>query len=86
MKLSRLSALIAISFFSAACSRAPSVDIMGSFFPVWMICLVIAIFMVAALRLLLQRTRLETEVGPLPLFYPCAVIFFTGLLWLIFFR
>jgi hypothetical protein len=29
---------------------------------------------------------MEAEVGPLALFYPCAVILFTGLLWLIFFR
>jgi uncharacterized membrane protein len=86
MKFSRLAVLMAVTLINAACSRAPSVDIMGSFFPIWMICLVIAIFMVAALRLLLQRTRLETEVGPLPLFYPCAVILFTGLLWVIFFR
>ena len=86
MKFSRLAVLMAVTLINAACSRAPSVDIMGSFFPIWMICLVIAIFMVAALRLLLQRTHLETEVGPLPLFYPCAVILFTGLLWVIFFR
>jgi hypothetical protein len=86
MKLSRIASLIGISLVSAACSRAPSVDILGSFFPVWMICLVISIFLVATLRLILVRAHLETEVGPLALFYPCAVILFTGLLWIIFFR
>ena len=66
--------------------RAPSVDILGSFFPVWMVCSPLAYFSTFGLRILLLRTRMEAEVGPLALFYPCAVILFTGLLWLIFFR
>ncbi len=76
----------ALLVLSTSCARAPSVDILGSFFPVWMVCLVIGVFLTFGLRLLLLRTRMEAEVGPLALFYPCAVILFTGLLWLIFFR
>ena len=34
----------------------------------------------------LVRFKLENEVGPLALFYPCVVLLFTSLLWLIFFR
>jgi hypothetical protein len=69
-----------------SCSRAPSVDVIGSFFPVWMLCLTIAIVLASGLRFLLLRLRLESEVGPLALFYPSAVILFSCLLWLIFFR
>jgi YtcA family len=76
----------AASLLSLGCSRAPSVDIIGSFFPVWMVCLTIAIILAACLRLLLLRFRLESEVGPLALFYPSAVVLFTCLLWLILFR
>ena len=68
------------------CSRAPSIDIIGSFFPVWMVCLVLAIVFAFGVRYLLLRYKLEQEVGPLALFYPSAVILFTSLLWLIFFR
>ena len=32
------------------------------------------------------RYRLNSEVGPVALFYPCVVALFTCLLWLIFFR
>jgi hypothetical protein len=39
-----------------------------------------------AVRFLLLRYRLESEVGPVALFYPCVVAFFACLLWLIFFR
>jgi hypothetical protein len=68
------------------CSRAPSVDILGSFFPVWMVCLTIAVFLVFGVRHLLLRFKLEQDVGPLALFYPSAVILLTCLMWLIFYR
>ena len=68
------------------CGRAPSVDIIGSFFPVWMICLTLAIILASVVRYLMVRYRLESEVGPVALFYPSVVVLFTYLLWLIFFR
>lgn len=68
------------------CGHAPNIDIIGSFFPVWMLCLAIAIPLTFLARVLLVRFQLETEVGPLALFYPCVVLLFTSLLWLIFFR
>ncbi len=82
----RTAIVMGLSLLSTSCGRAPSVDILGSFFPVWMLCLVIGVFLTFGLRILLLRTRMEADVGPLALFYPCAVILFTGLLWLIFFR
>ena len=51
-----------------------------------MLCLAIAVPLTFAVRMLLVRFHLENEVGPLALFYPCTVLLFTSLLWLIFFR
>jgi hypothetical protein len=70
----------------AGCGRAPAINIMGSFFPAWMICLTAGVILAFVARSVLLRFRLETEVGPLALFYPCVVILSTCLLWLIFFR
>ncbi len=78
--------LSVLMVISTGCNRAPSVDVLGSFFPVWMVCLIMAVILVALLRILLVRLKLEPEVGPLALFYPSAVILVAGLLWLIFFR
>jgi len=78
--------LAAAGLLLTSCNRAPSVDIVGSFLPVWMVCLTIAITLVAGVRWLLLRLRLEAEVGPLALFYPSALLLFTCVLWLIFFR
>ena len=68
------------------CSRAPSISIIGSFFPVWMVSLVAGVVLAFAVRFLLLRYGLESEVGPVALFYPSVVALFTSLLWLIFFR
>ena len=86
LKRRKIAGLVLSLMLAGGCARAPSVDILGSFFPVWMVCLTVAVCITFALRLLLLRLRLESEVGPLALFYPCAVILFTGLLWLIFYR
>jgi hypothetical protein len=75
-----------VSLPCSGCSRAPSVDILGSFFPVWMVCLTIAVILVFGVRYLLLRYKIEQDVGPLALFYPSAVILLTCLMWLILFR
>ena len=78
--------LATICLLCGGCGRAPSVDVLGSFFPVWMVCLTIAIILACGLRIVLLRYRLESEIGPVALFYPSVVILLTSLLWLIFFR
>jgi hypothetical protein len=67
------------------CGRAPAIDVIGSFFPAWMICLTAGVVLAFVVRYFLLRYRLESGVGLLALFYPCIVILFTCLLWLIFF-
>jgi hypothetical protein len=68
------------------CGHAPAIEVIGSFFPVWMVCLILSIVLAAMLRILLLRRQLEPAVEPLAVFYPAVVIFFSCLLWLIFFR
>jgi hypothetical protein len=84
--VSRSSLPMIVCLLCSGCGRAPSFDIIGSFFPVWMICIAVAVILAFVVRYFLLRARLESEVGPLALFYPSAVILFTSLLWLIFFR
>jgi len=76
----------AICLLCTGCGRAPSVDIIGSFFPAWIVCLVIAIVLASILRLVLLRFKFESEIAPVALFYPSVVILFSCLLWLIFYR
>jgi hypothetical protein len=77
---------LALGLVCSGCGRAPSVDIIGSFFPVWMVCLTVGIVLTFGVRYLLLHYKIEQEVGSLALFYPCSVILLTSLLWLIFYR
>ena len=86
MKKERVVGVTVVCMFCIGCGRAPSISIIGSFFPVWMVCLVAGVVLAFVIRFLLLRYRLESEVGPVALFYPCVVALFTCLLWLIFFR
>ena len=77
-----LPALLAAPIQSS-CSRAPSVDVLGSFFPAWLVCFIVAIGLTALFRLVLLRLRVRAAL-PL-LAYPSLVALITFLLWLIFF-
>jgi YtcA family len=71
---------------AAGCSRAPSFNILGSYFPAWIVCGVIGILLAVAVRLFFVRINLENELlAPLILVYPCLTAFFTFTLWLLFF-
>jgi len=65
------------------CSRAPSVDVLGSFFPAWLVCFIVAIVLTALVRLALSRLRVKAAL-PI-LVYPSMAAIFTFLLWLLFF-
>jgi len=86
MTKSRVAVVALACLLCTGCSRAPSVPIIGSFFPGWMICLVVGVIFAFLVRFLLLRRHLEPEVGPLAVFYPCVVVLTACLFWLIFFR
>ena len=67
-----------------SCGRAPAVDILGSFFPAWLICSVVAIVLTAVGRLVLRRFNMNVALPVI--FYPSFTAFFTFALWLIFFH
>ncbi len=67
----------------ANCNRAPSFDILGSFFPAWLFCAVIAVVLTVIVRQLLRR---YVEIAFPVLVYPSMTAGFTFALWLVFFR
>jgi hypothetical protein len=70
---------------AVACSRAPSFNILGSFFPSWILCGTIGIALTAIARLIFVRIKFESQLTPLILVYPCLAAFFTFTIWLLFF-
>lgn len=75
--------LIFVPLLLMGCTRAPSVDILGSFFPSWLVCLVFAILLTVGVRFAV--VKLNVKVAYPVLVYLGLVAFFTFALWLIFF-
>jgi hypothetical protein len=69
----------------AGCQQAPSFSIAGSFFPDWILCSVGGILVSLAAHALFVHLKLEKEIQPAVLIYPCIVISCAVTLWLIFF-
>ena len=72
------------SLLLVSCGRAPSFDVVGSFFPAWLVCLAAAILLTVLARWLLLRVSIA--LAPPILIYPSLTALFTFALWLIFFR
>jgi len=79
----RLLPLLLAAPLLPGCSRAPSVEVLGSFFPAWLVCFIAAIVLTALVRLALLRLRVKAALPMLV--YPSLAALFTFLLWLIFF-
>jgi hypothetical protein len=71
--------------FAAGCSRAPTLNILGSFFPSWIFCGLVGIVLTVMARLAFVRWDIEKQLSPLVLVYPCLTAFFTFTLWLLFY-
>jgi hypothetical protein len=82
-RLFRFALLIAVALCTG-CSRAPSFDILGSFFPAWLVCLALGLLLTVAVRWLLLRVRVVLALPILS--YPSLTALLTFALWLTFFR
>jgi hypothetical protein len=84
-RIAAAGACAALLLSAPGCTRAPSFNIIGSYFPAWILCGVIGIVLAVGVRVLFVRWKLEPELSPLILVYPCLAAFFTFLIWLVFF-
>ena len=66
----------------AGCKRAPSFDILGSYFPGWLVCLVVWRLVTVRGRFLLMRQKVE-QPEPIVV-YPSLLACLTFAQWLLF--
>jgi len=78
-----LGVFVPLLILLTSCGRAPSYDILGSFFPGWLICLVVAILLTGVSQWLLSR---YVEISWPVLVYPSLTAVFAFGLWLALFR
>ncbi len=81
----KLVIVLCSSLSLTGCVHAPSFNILGSYFPAWMLCVLIAIVLTVILRLLARHFAIEGRLEPLIVTYPCLAAFFSFTLWLLLF-
>lgn len=85
--LQRFLAVPGVLFSSvlAGCGRAPTFNILGSFFPSWLICLFVGVVLAAVANRIFVRFALDEEILWPVVVYPCLALFFACALWLVLF-
>jgi len=64
----------------------PQINVVGSFFPSWMLCAVVGIAVAVIFRWLFLRLGVHPYVGPPALIYPSLALLVTLVLWVTLFR
>jgi FtsH-binding integral membrane protein len=73
-------------FALTGCARSPSFNVLGSYFPGWIVCMVASILLTALVRFVLNRLQWERRVPALPLFYFSIALLIACAIWLIAFE
>ena len=66
--------------------HSPTVDVLGSYFPAWIVCVVLGLALTLVVRQILIGLKLADHLVPAPLIYVCMVIVFTLAVWLALFQ
>jgi uncharacterized membrane protein YhdT len=75
--------LVAVCFSSY---HSPTVDVLGSYFPAWMVCILSGLALTLLAHWIVQLAKLKPYVGPAPLIYSCLMIVFTFATWILFYQ
>jgi len=66
--------------------RSPTIDILGSYFPAWMICIVSGLTLTLVTRWIIRAYHLKRYASPAPLIYTSLTIIYTFLTWIVFYQ
>src|SRR5262249_20236362 len=67
------------------CGASPSVNVLGSFFPAWLICIVTGVVLTIITLRLFVAMEVASDLGPTPVVYPCLAGLWTFATWLLVF-
>jgi YtcA family len=78
-----LIAFVAVQLLS---HHSPTVDILGSYFPAWMVCIVSGLTLTLVAHWIAQICHVKPYLGPAPLIYSCLMIIFTFATWILLYQ
>src|SRR6201993_5289674 len=81
-------AVVVFAFLLAGGSNHHSltIDVFGSYFPAWMICILTGLALTFVAHWIVQVGNLKAYVGPAALIYSCLMIIFTFATWILFYQ
>jgi len=68
------------------CERAPSINLLGAYFPSWMLCVAIGIALTLVVRWVLVAAGVDASLGPRGVVYPAFATALSLVAWLMLFR
>jgi hypothetical protein len=80
---------ISTSLLLTGCQRdahSPTIDVLGSYFPAWIVCIVIGLGLSLTARQILIGLRLNDFLRPGPLIHFCLAILFILAAWFLLYR
>ena len=86
LRLSKAVVICALPISATGCSHSPSFNVLGSYFPGWIACIVAGIFVTALIRFIIRRYDWEQNLPALPLFYFSLALLVACAVWLIAFE
>ncbi len=67
-------------------THSPTLDVLGSYFPAWMVCLILGLVLTSVARQILIGLKLNGHLRPAGLVYLCMTILWTMAVWLVCFK
>lgn len=78
--------LLGLSSCQRAEYRSPSVDVLGSYFPAWMVCIIVGLFLTLIIRIGLAALKLDKVLRPSGLVHLCLWAFLTLGTWIVLYK
>jgi YtcA family len=66
--------------------HSPTVDVLGSYFPAWMVCNLSGLALTLIAHWIVQVGNLKPYIGPAPLIYSSLMIVLTFATWILFYQ
>ena len=70
----------------SGCQRVPSIDLLGAFFPSWMLCAIIGIALALVVRWIFVAAGADGDLGPRSVVYPALALALGLGTWILLFR
>lgn len=71
---------------TSGCSGAPMFNILGSYFPSWLVCVAISVGLTFLVHMIVTAKKVAEQLWPLSIVYSALMCLFSCTLWLIFFQ